>query len=365
VAEQARKLTSSKYRQTLIGALLLCISSPSEVCFGAAGPQIAIPQRTAYAEVGGAATSDVKSDAGAPASRTPDNRAEAKIVWELPAELHVREPSIGGINASLVAEELARWNIGGNGSATYVSNRAGFHPGTRVIVDVAARGTVRTQSGKSGAIRHYLAEFRNLGYWPYRLCFESFASEVHSKGGDAWIQVQVNKHGRVVTSRLLKSSYDHPPIAQCISSATRSIRLSRNQTTGATLNLRVRVFPGDAPLAANRKLSEGKAAIEPSLLRAALSTVENAVGQCIQDGLGRDPKLWGRLAMLVQFNKQGRVVQSEEYDSHFPDVSVVKCINLAYRDLRLAPLTEQANVVVALRVGTLPTLIGETNIEPR
>ncbi|MCA9631440.1 MAG: hypothetical protein KC766_27470, partial [Myxococcales bacterium] len=42
----------------------------------------------------------------------------------------------GRIAAAGADEDLARWNLGGNADPEYPSNRAGFHPGARVVVDV-------------------------------------------------------------------------------------------------------------------------------------------------------------------------------------------------------------------------------------
>jgi hypothetical protein len=355
------KMTSSKYWQPLVCALLLVNADPSRVCRAACWQQIASDEGIAPYEVGGAAASEW--DAGNPLSRNLIDGVEAKIVWELPPTRHAEESVVGGINASVAAEELARWNIGGNGDVNYVSNRTGYHPGTRVIVDVEASGTNRTRIGKFPRSRHYLAEFRNLGYWPYRICFESSARKVQSKGGDTWMQVRINKRGRVVAANLMKSSVDHPQIAACILNATRLIRLSGTQSTGAILNLRVRVFSGDAPLFANRILPDGKVVVEPGLLRVASNGIKGAVAQCVGAGLGRDPGLWGRLAVLLQFNRDGQVVRSDEYDSHFPDATVVECVNRAYRKLRIAPQTEPTIAVVALRIGTLPRFVGESNTE--
>jgi hypothetical protein len=354
-------MTSNKRWQTLVSVVIVCCAP--KLCYGTSGlTQNGSQAGADHSEFAEAAKTDFKPDAAVSPSQGPLNAIERIISWELPIELHAKESSIGGINASYAAEELARWNIGGNGDANYVSNRLGYHPATRVIVDVEASDTRRNRVSETPLSRHYLAEFRNLGYWSYRICFESSELETHSKGGGVWMQVRINKRGHVA-AQLLKSNFDRSQTAVCILNATRSIALSR--TTGAILDLRIRVFPGDAPLSVNRKLSEDKIVVEPRLLREALRTVESAIVQCVRDGLGRDPRLWGRLAMVLQFNKQGQLVRSDEYDSHFPDASVVKCMNFVYRDLHLAPLAESTKVVVALRVGSLPKLTGESNVEPR
>ncbi len=41
----------------------------------------------------------------------------------------------GRIQAAGEDEVLAQWNVGGTGDPAFVSNRSGYHPGARVIVD--------------------------------------------------------------------------------------------------------------------------------------------------------------------------------------------------------------------------------------
>ena len=108
-----------------------------------------------------------------------------------------------------------------------------------------------------------------------------------------------------------------------------------------------------------------RSTVEPENIRSALSSVKKTVEQCIRVGFSQDPSLWGRLALQLQFNRQGQMVRSDEYDSHFPDASVVKCASLAFRELRLAPQPEPTTIIVGIRIGTLPTLIGESNTELR
>ena len=354
-------MSFGKYWQTLVCALPLCSVVQTRICEGASGA----PRSIDYPKLGAVLPSEFISDAGATSIRETASVLEPKIVWEIPIGPHAQEPKVGSINASLAAEELARWNIGGNGSATYVSNRIGYHPGTRVVVDVEASETSRTQASKTRLIRHYLAEFRNLGYWPYRLCFESAAREIHSKGGDTWMQVRINSQGRVMVAKLRRMNVDPPQIATCILNATRSIKLIRTASIAVAIMMRVRVFPGDAPLSITGKSQAGKATVERNHIRSALESVKDTIEQCIRDGIAQDPRLWGRLAMLLQFNELGQMVRSDEYDSHFPDSSVVKCANLALSEMHLARAPEPTAIIVALRVGTLPTSIGEPNAEQR
>ena len=236
----------------------------------------------------------------------------------------------------------------------YVSNRIGYHPGTRVIVEAEASRGTPIRSDKSSVIRQYLAEFRSLGYCPYRICFESTARDPPAKGSDTWMRVRANPRSRFVTAKLIKSDFDRAQINECILHATRSIRLRHPLLFGAFFTLRVRVIPGDAPLAPAVSMTERPSTVDPVVFREAFGPIQESIEHCIREGFRHDPKLWGRMALLLQFDRAGRVVSATEHNSHFPDPSVVRCSTLAAHELRLPELVEPGSILIALKVGALP-----------
>jgi hypothetical protein len=101
--------------------------------------------------------------------------------------------------------------------------------------------------------------------------------------------------------------------------------------------------------------------IDPDSHRQAIVPVQQSIENCVRDGVRRDSKLWGRLALQLQIDGHGRVVAAAEYNSHFPDLAVVECSTLVARDLRLPDPTEPGSIVLALKVGTLPPLVAESS----
>lgn len=298
---------------------------------------------------------DIPLDGGTALISATAIRDEMSFAWEPLTRIQPREHSKGTINESLADEAMARWNTGGNGNPRYVSNRIGYHPGTRVIVDGQVSGAARNSGGTLSTTRQLLAELRSLGYWPYRICFEVSARDIPVKAGDTWMHVKANMRGRV-TAKLLKSNLEKAQVAECILHATRSITLPHPLPIAASLSLRVRVFPGDAPLAASID-EESYHAVDPDVAREAFGPVQHAIEHCVRDGIKHDPRLWGRLALLLQFDRHGRVMKATERGSHFPDVAVVSCSTSAARELRLPEMAEPRSIVVAVKVGTLAPLV--------
>src|SRR5262245_25434903 len=105
--------------------------------------------------------------------------AEPSIEIEMPYMNSARPRPQGDVDAAVHDENIARWNMGGTGDASFISNRSGYHPGTRVKVDTRVvfgslpkkapfdRRTGKFQSVLSEA--SLLARAHKYGYWPFQL----------------------------------------------------------------------------------------------------------------------------------------------------------------------------------------------------
>ena len=281
----------------------------------------------------------------------------SEIRWESHVSARTRNRPDGAINVSLADEELARWNMGGNSDAGYIANRRTYHPGTRVIIDVQLppSGT----SARSSASR-YLADIRNRGYWPYRICFETALNQPPNKGVDTFIRVAINRKGQITRTRLVQTTTKERGLGECLLQATRSITLHSTIAT-AGLTLRIRLHPGDAPLSAYEDVTTGGPTIE-------LATAENAqpvkigVESCIRAGLERDHFLWGRLELRIVLDAEGAPVHVSEHRSHFPDPTAVACTLAAVGALRFPNIHHPGPAKLAFRVGRPP---GERPSEDR
>jgi hypothetical protein len=279
------------------------------------------------------------------------------ISWEPLSKPEATSRNKTTIATSLAAEEAARWNIGGNGDPSYLSSRSGYHPGTRVVVEIQPLGHSRT-SRESTTLRRYQVVFRNLGYWPYRICFESFAEITPNRGGETWIQVRTSGQGRVIGTRLLGSNLAQAEMAACLFKATRSITFDRQNLPRAAFALRVRVFPGDAqlpPVVRDDRLHT----IDFSANPVAFGLIREPVELCIREGRKHDARLWGRLALSLRVDEQGRVVSASQYGSHFPDSTTVTCSTSAMLRLQLPGIAGPGALRVAARVGKLPQSMSE------
>ena len=78
-----------------------------------------------------------------------------------------------------------------------------------------------------------------------------------------------------------------------------------------------------------------------------------ALQRCAAHGVHRDPKLWGRIALVAEFDGQGAVIRLIEDESRFPDAAVTHCASRVVRALRL-PQSPGSPLLFAVRVGRLP-----------
>ena len=282
---------------------------------------------------------------------TPDDTI--RLRWDdAEASIDMVRPK-GSIQASLAGELLARWNLGGCGNESCKSNRPGFHPGTRVIVEMPALSGPFTSKSNKSTLERYLAEFRNRGYWAFRGCYETTARETRSRGGDTLVRVQVDARGFIVRTHVLAANVDQRSIADCVANATRSMRLSRVIRGRMTFVLRIRMFPGDAPLALSTSRLVERDVIDPKYFGTEVTTLRKAIEDCVTLGVRRDAKLWGRISMVMKVAQDGRIIDFKEADSHFPDRMVIECSRMAARNTVL-PRPQTAGVLqMALRVGEL------------
>jgi len=248
-------------------------------------------------------------------------------------------------------ETLGRWNVGGCGAPTCKSNRPGFHPGTRVIVETHPISQ-RTNRRDAGLLLKLQADFRNRGYWLYRNCFESTARDTESAGGDIWLRLQVSR-GAVNQSQILSTTIRQRSIASCVRDSTRMMRVSPVEKRASIFVLRVRLFPGDVPLSPTRRQALGVEPLNPTPFGATIGPLRKAIEECALQGLQRDPALWGRISLRVQVRLDGRIGNVREDDSHFPDRAVVECCRTSMLDKSLASPPIGGEMRLAVRVGEL------------
>jgi len=257
----------------------------------------------------------------------------------------------GSIEASVMNEMLGRWNVGGCASPTCVSNRPGFHPGTRVIVETHPISQ-RTNRWEAGLLLKLQADFRSRGYWLYRNCFESTARNTESAGGDIWLRLQVSR-GAVYQSQVVSTTIRQRSIVSCVKDSTRMMRVSPVEKRVSIFVLRVRLFPGDVPLSPTRRRAPGVEPLNPTRFDATIGPIRRSIEECALQGLQRDPALWGRISLRVQVRLDRRIGNVREDDSHFPDRAVVECCHTSLLNKTLASPPVVGELRLAVRVGEL------------
>jgi hypothetical protein len=120
--------------------------------------------------------------------------------------------------------------------------------------------------------------------------------------------------------------------------------------------------PGDAPLPEPNLADSSGASTsgesgkfdETALTRALGDQLGGHIAACYERGLGRDPKLWGRLAILMDVDADGRVRSVAEHESRFPDPAVFSCIAEEIRGSFILPLGGPTRVIWPLKLGAAP-----------
>ncbi len=278
--------------------------------------------------------------------------ATPRLEWEArngSGQLHESDAA----QSCLMRETLGRWNLGGCGRPDCRSNRAGFHPGTRVTVEASTLHPRSPSHSMPPAVIRLQADFRKRGYWHYRNCFEMHARDAADRGGDTWLRVHLAPDGTVARARLVNTTLSSRRMTECVRSVTQGVRASRVEKHHSTIRLRVRLFPGDVPLPAPRRAAPGLTELDPDALGSSIDPIRRAMERCVLQATERDPLIWGRLSLAVVIGNEGRVQKLAEAETHFPDPEVIACCRATLADTSLLK-SVPGLLHLSLRVGELP-----------
>lgn len=249
------------------------------------------------------------------------------MTLEPPASPFSPSRPAGPVDASTHDEQLARWNVGGSGAADHVSNRSSYHPAPRIRVDT------RILSGKARARgltdASLLGRARSHGYWPYRLCFERGLQDDQRLSGKTTLRLGLDARGRVRQARLTKTSLADRSVAECVADEARGLRVPP-PARSIDVELTVELWPGDAPVVLTRaprgQLAPSRDGVDWQQLASSTEPLREAVLECFAPAVARDPKLWGRVAVRVDFDASGRVTTAREHETRFPDADAARCV---------------------------------------
>lgn len=249
-----------------------------------------------------------------------------------------RERPSGNVAAAVADERLQTWNFGGSSRADHISNRPKYHPGTRVRVDAAPRLGPRMRRSKAGnsLARKLQAGLRNLGYWPFRNCYENVARHHSDPGGRTRLRLIVRSDGRVVRSRLVASNLRSREIGACHAAAARQLRLPPIQLRQVDVDVDVSVWPGDLPLLALPSQSPSASNLDLGGVSRILLGMESSVERCLRQARSSDAKIWGRLALSFAIGDNHRPTAIREHQSHFPDAEATSCVRATLEGIEVS-----------------------------
>ncbi len=265
-------------------------------------------------------------------------------------------------------EQRARWNLGGSFVVKLASSQPSYHPGTRVIVEYEpARHRPMTRPAhafKKPVTRHpaatasppargsvsaiLLAELRNLGYWPLRICFEETSQLTPDPGGKLSVSVTVGRDGLVRAPTLHKRGFQHESIESCVVTALSQLRLHRAPPKPTRLQLRISLWPGDAPLAPPALPQQLKNREVADFDRAFLAS-RGVLTSCLRSARMRDPGIWGRIELRLRL-RPAAAPEVQQHASAFASREAVDCAASALANVDWPALREQREFSVALRL---------------
>jgi hypothetical protein len=317
---------------------------------------------------------------GVQASRTaPCPVDAAPVVAELPYKLGERRRADGAVVASVDDETIARWNVGGSGSPACPSNRPGFHPAPRVKVDTTVpRGQLPARSAAKGVLSELgvLAQTRNRGYWPFRLCFEAGLRRNGALAGKSELRVVIGPSGRVARSRLESTDLKDQEVASCLVTQARALRFAPGPQRRIEVGLSIDLNPGDAPLPDGTPgplrgrnepppLDGGLGKMDVPATMSRLEVLMPKIAACYAAGRGSDPSLWGRVALRLEASETGKIDRVDEHDTRFPAPEVVRCIAGHLMGAAIPPAEGgRVRFVWGLRLGAPPLLESAGNVPP-
>jgi hypothetical protein len=243
-------------------------------------------------------------------------------------------------------ERLFQWALGGSADPAHVSRQPGYHPATRVVVDVELQS--RAPKGTTKAL---LRIARRDGYWPLRACFEAAERLAPRRERSATVRLTLGASGKVLGSRSLTGSAERD-YARCVLQRVRELDFRPGFTRKLDVDISVKQWPGHAPVPP--RAPDGAPPLQlPAATSGALEAARSALAACYAQALETDAGLWGRIAFRLTLDATGRVQEAAPVETRFPSAEVVTCAqkSLLGRDLQAPGVTQ---FCFAMRLGPGP-----------
>jgi hypothetical protein len=240
-------------------------------------------------------------------------------------------------------EELLQWALGGTANPEHPSNRPGYHPATRVVVDVEL-----LSRAPKGSTRRLLATARSSSYWPLRSCFETAQRLAPKSERSARVRLTLGAGGKALGARSIGPSAERD-YARCVLERVRALDFTPGFTRKLDVEISLKQWPGHAPLPPHAPDDTPPLRLSKTA-QASLQNLTPALASCYQAGLSGDPKLWGRIALRLKLGEGGSVQEATQVETRFPSAAVVDCARQVLLGARLGDCSV-SELTFAVRLG--------------
>jgi hypothetical protein len=222
-----------------------------------------------------------------------------------------------------------------------------YHPAPGIVVDV-----VDAQGGATASALQRAA--RNLGYWPFRQCYEEGLRREPRLAGKVALELVVSPTGAVDRSVVTATTVRDEIVAACVAREAQRLALPSGDSP-TTARVDVSLVIGDEPVPTGRPVP----AAEP--IREALRGSWGAVRRCYAGRLAGHPGVGGRVELHFHV-RHGEIVDVDELGAategggRLGDPEVTRCLIGVYRRARLPASHGQRerSFVYALQLESMP-----------
>jgi hypothetical protein len=193
-----------------------------------------------------------------------------------------------------------------------------YHPAPGIIVDVL--------DGGGAVIPGLQRTARNLGYWPFRHCYEDGLRRNQAIQGTVSLDLLVTPESVGRRTEVTSTTVKDDVVTACVAREAHHLALDPVE---APVNAHVRVLLalGDEPV-------RGPMPVPGAAdLREALRAKWPDAKACFAASFAKHPDAGGRIALRFDVDDHGVIERVSELDPPYPDVETGECIADAYRQV--------------------------------
>ena len=169
---------------------------------------------------------------------------------------------------------------------------------------------------------------RNLGYWPFRHCYEEGLRRDQSLTGTVSLDLLVSPEASARRTELQSSTVKDGVVTACVAREAHHIVFDPVASPIAA-KLRVLLALGDEPVPLALGFPGGKD------LRAELRSHWPEAASCFEASLSRHPDAGGRIELRFDLDDDGALSQISEVGARYPDTATTECVAAVYRRAQL------------------------------